>query len=282
MALASLKNTYPDYRNTFSDNNLSHLDDYSVYAQGEDKVGSIEDGLFDDTTGQFRYLIVDTGTWIFGKKILLPMGKAQFDNENKRVYVHGLTKEQVENLPEYDGSTVDYDYEERVRGVYRQNSVAQSAPVAGQAYTQETYDYDYDKDLYTAPETADNNQPIRLYEERLIADKTRMKAGSVAVGKRVETETAEVSIPVEKERVVIERTTPTTTTAVAADHNFADGEVARVEVFEEKANVSKEAFVREEVTMRKETEEELVSERATIRREELDVDTNEKINLVER
>ncbi|MEL7070391.1 MAG: DUF2382 domain-containing protein [Cyanobacteria bacterium J06581_3] len=282
MALSSLKNTYPDYRNTFSNNNLSHLDDYSVYAQGEDKVGTVEDGLFDDTTGQFRYLIVDTGIWIFGKKVLLPVGKAQFDNEQRRVYVHGLTKEQVEKLPEYDGNTVDYNYEERVRGVYRENSAAQSAPVEGQAYTPETYDYDYDKELYTAPETVDKNQPIRLYEERLIADKNRVKAGSVAVGKRVETETAEVSIPVEKERVVIERTTPATTTATATDHNFTDGEVARVEVFEEKAAVSKEAFVREEVSVRKETEQEMVSERATVRREELDVDTSKDVQVVDR
>lgn len=46
MALVSLKNTYPDYRNTFSDNSLSHLDDYSVYVDADNKVGSVEDGLF--------------------------------------------------------------------------------------------------------------------------------------------------------------------------------------------------------------------------------------------
>ncbi len=285
MTLVSLKETYPDYRETFSDNNLSHLDDYSVYAQGDDKVGSIEDGLFDDTTGQFRYLVVDTGAWIFGKKVLLPIGKAQFDNDTKRVFVNSLTKAQVENLPEYNGEAVDYNYEESVRGVYRENAVEQSAavnasaPVEGRAYTQENYSYDYDADLYTAPATEDRNQPIRLYEERLIADKSRVKAGNVAVGKRVETETAKVSIPVEKERVVIERTTPTATGAATADHVFEDGEVARVEVYEEQAAVRKEAFVREEVSVRKETTEELVSEQATIRREELDVDTDDRIEV---
>ena len=280
MALVSLKNTYPEYRNTYSDNNLGHLDDYSVYAQGEDKVGTVEDGLFDNATGQFRYLVVDTGLWIFGKKVLLPIGKAQFDNSNQRVYVHGLTKEQVENLPEYDGSEVNYDYEERVRGVYRENAAAQSAPVAG--YTRDNYNYDYDKDLYTAPETTDRNQPIRLYEERLIADKNRMKAGDVMVGKRVETETAKVSVPVEKDRVVIERTAPTTTAAAATGHTFNEGEVARVEVYEETAAVRKEAFVREEVSVRKETEEEIVSESATLRREELDVETDDNVELINR
>ncbi|MGB3296689.1 MAG: DUF2382 domain-containing protein [Phormidesmis sp.] len=281
MALVSLKDTYPDYRNTFSDNSLSHLDDYSVYVDADNKVGSVEDGLFDDTTGQFRYLIVDTGPWIFGKKVLLPIGRAEFDNSKERVYVSGLTKQQVEDLPEYDGSTdVDYDYEENVRGVYREPTASQSAPVSGTAayaasgdYTRDDYNYDRDPGLYQMRETADRTQPIRLYEERLIADKTRKKTGDVVVGKHVETETANVSVPVQKERVVVERTTPTGTTAAAdVNHVFEDGEVARVEVYEEQANVRKEAFVREEVNVRKETEEELVNEQATIRREELDID----------
>lgn len=281
MALVSLKNTYPDYKNTFSDNSLSHLDDYTVYADGDDKVGSVEDGLFDDTTGQFRYLIVDTGFWFFGKKVLLPIGRAKFDNAQKRVYVAGLSKGQVESMPEYnEGTTVDYDYEENVRGVYRgQNAAGQSAPVGAAAgvasttdtYTRDTYTYDRDPDLYAVDNT-DANQPIRLYEERLIADKNVVKTGDVVVGKRVEAETAKVSVPIEKERVVVERTTPTTTTAGTTAHNFNEGEVARVEVYEEQADVRKEAVVREEVSVRKESEQEVVSEEATIRREELDVD----------
>jgi stress response protein YsnF len=39
----------------------------------------------------------------------------------RRIYATGISsKEQAEKLPEYDDSmTVDYDYEERVRHVYR-------------------------------------------------------------------------------------------------------------------------------------------------------------------
>lgn len=294
MALVSLKKTYPDYKNTFSDNNLSHLEDYSVYADGDDKVGSVEDGLFDDTTGQFRYLIIDTGFWFFGKKVLLPIGRAQFDNSQKRVYVAGLTKEQVESMPEYDGNTaVDYDYEESVRGIYRENNASQSAAVGATAatgtaataaagtYNRDSYTYDRDPDLYTMKDT-DQNHPIRLYEERLVADKNVVKTGDVVVGKRVESETASVSIPVEKERVVVERTTPTTATAGTATHDFTEGEVARVEVYEEQADVRKEAVVREEVSVRKEREQEMVNEEATVRREELDIDADNKSTLINR
>lgn len=173
---------------------------------------------------------------------------------------------------------VDYDYEESVRGIYRENATGTSAPVSGQApvnaqaaYTRDDYTYERDADLYTLNDTENRNQPIRLYEERLVADKDAVKTGDVVVGKRVESETASVSIPVEKERVVIERSAPTTTTAGTTNHTFKEGEVARVEVYEEKANVRKEAVLSEEVTVRKEREQEMISRQETVRREELDV-----------
>ncbi len=74
----------------------------------------------DEDTGRLRYLIVDTGFWIFGKKVLLPIGRINVDYNDKKIYVQGLTKQQVENLPNFDDlEKVDYDYEEQVRNIYR-------------------------------------------------------------------------------------------------------------------------------------------------------------------
>ncbi len=53
-----------------------------------------------------------------------------------------------------------------------------------------------------------DHQTFKLYQERLIANKTRTKTGSVGIGKHIETETARVSVGIDKERVVIERVTP--------------------------------------------------------------------------
>ena len=123
-------------------------------------------------------------------------------------------------------------------------------------------------------EATDSNN-VKLYEERLVADKERHKAGEVSIGKHVETETARVAVPVEKERIVIERTTPTNERAVApGSADFSGGEVAHVDLYEETAEVGKEAFVREEVKVRKEVEHETVQAEETIRREELDVDVD--------
>ena len=118
-------------------------------------------------------------------------------------------------------------------------------------------------------------QNLKLYEERLVASKTRQKTGDVAVGKRVETELAQVSVPIEKERVVIEHTTPTDAGRAVApgDADFRDGEVARMNVYEETPDIHKEAFVREEVKVKKVVEQETIEAQETLRREELDIDT---------
>ena len=283
MALAKIADLYPDYKEEIFGGD--DIKSFSVYDRSDDKVGSVYDIIVDET-GKFRYLVLDTGFWIFGKKVLLPVGRATVDYGQQRVYVTGLSKEQAENLPEYDDNmTIDYDYEERVRRVYRGVEYDKNDTVHlnegntegfdSGAYNQDNYSYDREPSLYNHPTGIEDNQTLKLYEERLIANKERFRAGAVSIGKRVETETASVSVPVEKERVVIERTTPTNTTAVTpGSASFAGGEVARVDVYEETADVSKQAFVREEVSVRKEVEKDTVTTRETIRREELDVETD--------
>jgi uncharacterized protein (TIGR02271 family) len=91
----------------------------------------------------------------------------------------------------------------------------------------------------------------------------------------VETETARASVPIEKERVVIERVTPVEAGQVvsAGEANFQSGEVARMEVYEETADIHKEAFVREEVNVTKQVVHTTVEGEETLRREELEVKT---------
>ncbi|NJK48795.1 DUF2382 domain-containing protein [Candidatus Gracilibacteria bacterium] len=289
MALHKISDFDSDYRQTFQGNDIKGM---GVYSQATDeKIGTISDILVDEQ-GQFRYLIVDLGFWIFGKKILLPMGRVRLDSSADRVYAIGLTKEQAEDLPEYNSDMApDYDYEERVRGVYRTEqpldssaSLDASGVVAGgtaarsnaPAYNRDTYNYDRDADLYNK-----QDQTLKLYEERLVASKQRRKSGEVEIGKRVETETARVAVPVEKERVVIERVTPADAgKAVTPDATaFRDGEVAHVDLYEEVPDVRKETVVREEVRVKKVTERETVEAQETIRREELDIDTEGDLDV---
>ncbi len=305
MALYKIGDFDPHYRDTFQGNDVKGL---GVYAdRSDEKIGTVGDVLVDEE-GHFRYMVVDLGFWIFGKKVLLPVGRSRVDYGAGRVYAVGMTREQAENLPEFDESqTLDYDYEERVRGVYRsplETSApldtsagltgaglgaaaaglgAASAPVlptepttykqptTAPAYNRDNYAYEQEPHLYGLNDQ--DHQTLRLYEERLIASKKRQKTGEVTIGKHVETETARVAVPVEKERVVVERVTPQDAGRAVApgEANFREGEVARVEIYEETADVRKEAFVREEVRVSKVVDQETVQAQETIRREELDV-----------
>jgi len=294
MALYKLHDFDPNYRDTFAGNDIKGL---GVYTEGSDeKIGTVNDVLVDDE-GHFRYLVVDLGFWIFGKKVLLPVGRTRIDYGRDRVYAVGMTREQAEDLPEFDERRLEYDDEERVRNVYRNpkystipldtatpldtgTPLEASAPLgtAGYAaasatpnFSRDTYNYDQEPSLFGLNDR--DHQTLRLYEERLIANKRRQKTGEVAVGKHIETETARVAVPVEREHVVIERVTPEDAGRPVApgEANFREGEVARVEIHEETPDIRKEAFVREEVRVKKVVEQDTVEAQETIRREELDV-----------
>ncbi|MBF2062967.1 MAG: DUF2382 domain-containing protein [Calothrix sp. C42_A2020_038] len=269
MALVKLDEFYPEYREDMSD--AEDIKNFDVYAQDNDKVGTVSDILIDDSTGRLRYFVVDTGFWIFGKKVLLPVGRANVDYDNKEIYVNRLTKEQVENLPNFDElEKVDYDYEERVRGIYR--PTADTSSMKDTAYDRSSYNYEQEPSLYDIDA---NNESLKLYEERLVANKQRRKTGEVSIGKRVETETSRVAVPVEKERVVIERTNPTTTTPSNNPTGaFREGEVARMDIYEETPDIRKEAVVREEVKVKKVVDRDTVESQEQVRREELDINAD--------
>jgi hypothetical protein len=65
------------------------------------------------------YLVVDTGPWIFGKKVLLPAGTVQrVDATDQRIFLD-RTKSQIKDSPEFDPNTYgDPVYRDKVGGYY--------------------------------------------------------------------------------------------------------------------------------------------------------------------
>jgi len=80
-----------------------------------------EIGTIDSATNELNgsYLIVDTGTWIFGKKVVLPAGVvSSVDDKNHRLLVD-RTKEQIKNAPEFDEEILEQpEYRDRLGGYY--------------------------------------------------------------------------------------------------------------------------------------------------------------------
>ena len=68
----------------------------------EGGIGKVDEATQD--TGA-SYLVVDTGPWIFGKKVLLPAGVIdRIDLDAETVFVR-RTKDEIKNAPEFDEST---------------------------------------------------------------------------------------------------------------------------------------------------------------------------------
>ena len=64
--------------------------------------GSI--GKVDDATHDVghSFMVVDTGPWILGKKVMLPAGVIRdVDHEEEKIFVN-RTKEQIKNAPEFE------------------------------------------------------------------------------------------------------------------------------------------------------------------------------------
>jgi hypothetical protein len=50
------------------------------------------------------HVVVDTGPWIFGKKVLIPAGAiGRIDLENREVWLN-LTKDRIKGSPEFDAA----------------------------------------------------------------------------------------------------------------------------------------------------------------------------------
>jgi PRC-barrel domain len=77
----------------------SYLKDFVIRAS-DGELGSVDELYFDDETWAVRYLMVDTGGWLGGRKVLIsPFSVIHTDSEGKRLDV-ALTKQQVENSPD--------------------------------------------------------------------------------------------------------------------------------------------------------------------------------------
>jgi hypothetical protein len=79
-------------------------------------IGKIDEATYDTSQS---YVVVDTGPWIFGKKVMLPAGVIdRVEADSETVFV-SRTKDEIKNAPEFDeGRYRDEDYMTEVDGYY--------------------------------------------------------------------------------------------------------------------------------------------------------------------
>ncbi len=214
-------------------------------------IGSVDEASFDAGSS---YIVVDTGPWIFGKKVVLPAGVIRrVDAGDRRVWVD-LTKDQIENAPEFDELRYrDDDYRTEIGGYY-----------AGYTATDRGY-------TDGGREYADTDRAvIERSEERLTVDKDTQQVGSVRVGKRVVEETQSVDVPVTREELVIERRPVDR----PAGETLTEDSV-EIPVYGEQVRTGKDVRVVEELEVGKTAKTDTQRVTDTVRREEFDVDVDE-------
>ncbi len=249
---------------------------WEVRGQDGDKIGKVKDLLVDPTAMRARYMDVELSGGLFGsgRRVLVPVGVARLSDEDDAVLL-SADASTLNDYPEYDGSSVDRDYETSLR------SRLSGGAFAATANTSDYYDHDHYNDTglhgsRRATTDVDNDREARMSvsREELTVGKRRVQAGEAYLRKTVETEHVRQSVPLMHEEVTIERH-PISGTSGANATIGQDAEI-RVPLMAEEAIAEKRVVGEEEVVLRKHQVEENRTVEADLRRERVDVvdDTN--------
>jgi sporulation protein YlmC with PRC-barrel domain len=107
------------------DHKMEDVDDLrgaDVYGVNDEKLGTIDDVIFDHSSGDIRYIVLKTGGMLSRKKVMVPANRVEpYGNHDDKFYAE-LDNERLEMLPEFnedtmkaqgDWSTFEKDYEKR-------------------------------------------------------------------------------------------------------------------------------------------------------------------------
>ena len=263
-----------------NENEIQTVVGHTAYDSNGDKIGSVGHVYLDDETGQPEFASVNTG--LFGmKETFVPIANASVDGDR---LVVPFTKDQVKDAPNVDVDSGHLDQSEERRlyehyGMTYTERTSDSGLPAGGVGT-DTYT---DTDTRTTDSSAgvvghDTSGPttddaMTRSEERLDVGTTREEAGRVRLRKYVTTEQESVTVPVKKERAVVE-TEPITegNVGAATDGPAISEEEHEVVLEEERPVVGKTAEPVERVRLGTETvtDEETVTE--DVRKEHIEAE----------
>ena len=103
-----------------------------LYGMNNEKLGKIDDVIFDHSTGLIRYVVVDTGGWLMTKKFIVPADSLHPSPEHENDFETLLDQKQIESFPPYEESDLDSDtkwadYEHRYRAKWESSPVMHRA-----------------------------------------------------------------------------------------------------------------------------------------------------------
>ena len=109
--------TLRDFRFT---NDADDIRGATLYGSNDEKLGEIDDVIFDHESGGIRYVIVDTGGWLHSRRFMIPADRMELRGNKEDEYRVNVSKQQIETFPAYDESHLRdekrwKEYEEKYR-----------------------------------------------------------------------------------------------------------------------------------------------------------------------
>ncbi len=228
----------------------------TAYGSNGEKIGSVGQIYLDDQSGQPAWVTVNTG--LFGtSESFVPLSEASYSG---------------------DRLTLPYD-KDKIKGAPNVAEDGHISPEEEQTlyeYYGMSYSGGYTETETTTTRTADmadtTDDSVTLSEEQLRVGKATQQAGQARLRKYVVSENVTETVPLTKERAVLQRE-PITDGDTVTDAAFAEDSV-EVNLTEERAVVEKTATPVERVRLGKEavTTEETVTEEVRSERVEVDGD----------
>ena len=249
-----------------------------AYGRDGEKIGSIDNIFYDEETGRPEWLTIKTGFMGLGSSFAPITGSRRHDDGLKL----DVTKDQVKDAPDVgDGNHLPEDDERRL---YEHYSIPMDA-TGRERYTHDSRrDAGYDTSTRADEGYEVDQAAVTRHEEELRAGTRTEETGKVRLRKYVTTEHETMTVPVEKERVVVERTDVDgrgDNAPVDAGEGRIGEEVAEVPVREEKVVSEKDTVAKEQVRVGKQTQTEQKTVEGDVRREHVDVEGDNDIDLVE-
>jgi sporulation protein YlmC with PRC-barrel domain len=146
------------------------------YKNGE-KIGSIEELIFDTKAKKVRYMIVDLDEnelRLEHRKVLIPIGFAELDSKHDDVLIPNVSIDQLCSLPGYKRNSLSPELERNISSIFGRKVNIEPVKTLrdGQRVVRDeaVMDYDVESDFYSH----DHYNTDNLYKNRRDATKQRM------------------------------------------------------------------------------------------------------------
>ena len=263
----------------FSENDIAKLQGATAYCKDGNKIGSVGEVYLDDNSGQPEWVTVNTG--LFGTKTsFAPLDGASLEGDRLNL---GYGKDVVTDAPKIDedGHLSPQEEQELYRYYQRDygTDVRSGDDRLGDRDRDRTRDADvagHDRDRGRTTDDAE----VTLSEERLNVGTEEREAGHVRLRKHVTTEEEQVTVPVQTEKLVVEREPVEGRSTGRIDDSAHQDET--ITLREERPVVDTETVDVEKVRVGKETVTEQETVSGTVRKEHADIEGDADANVAGR